>query len=198
MECSNYKTIALTSHLGKMLMMILTERLRLQIEEHMTGEQAEFRKDRSTVQQILALRLIAEKARRKGKKIFNCFVDFQKAFDSLDQTVTWAVLESYEADHQLVRLLRDINENAQTAVTACGQEGSWFATSRGTRQEDPISPIVFIADLERAMDKVKDGEEGISVHGIRINNLRFADDIDIIAEGKSTLERTVHSYIKKQ
>jgi len=64
---------------------------------------------------------------------------------------------------------------------------------RGTRQGDPISPIVFIADLERAMDKVKDGEEGISVHGIRINNLRFANDIDIIEEDESTLERTVHS-----
>jgi len=69
----------------------------------MADEQAAgFRKDRSTVQQILALRLRAEKARRKGKKIFNCFVDFQKAFDSIDQTVTWAVLESYGADYQLV------------------------------------------------------------------------------------------------
>ena len=66
--------------------MILTERLRSQIEEHMVDEQARFRKDRSTVQQILALRPIAEKARRKGKKIFSCFVDFKKAFDSIDQT----------------------------------------------------------------------------------------------------------------
>jgi len=121
MECSNYRTITLTSHLGKVLMMILTERLRSQIEEHMADEQARFRKDRSTVQQILALRLIAEKARRKGKKIFSCFIDFKKAFDSIDQTVTWAVLESYGVDHQLVRLLRDINENAQAAVRVCGQ-----------------------------------------------------------------------------
>ena len=67
------------------------------------------------------------------------------------------------------------------AVRVCGQEGSWFATSRGTRQGDPISPTVFIADLERAMDKVKDGKERISVHKIRINNLRFVDDINIIA-----------------
>ena len=59
-------------------------------------------------------------------------------------------------------------------------------------KEARISPTVFIADLERAMDKVKDGKEGISVHGIRINNLRFADDIDIIAEEESALERTVH------
>jgi len=56
---------------------------------------------------------------------------------------------------------------------------------------------VFIADLERAMDKVNDGEEGISVHGIRINNLRFADDLDIIEEDESTLERTVHSLHKE-
>jgi len=77
-------------------------------------EQAGFRKDRSTVQQILAPRLIAEKARRKGNKIFNCFIDFKKAFDSIDQTVTWAVLESYGADHQLVRLLRDMWRNSPT------------------------------------------------------------------------------------
>ena len=82
-------------------------------------------------------------------------------------------------------------------MRVCGQEGSWFATSRGTRQGDPISPTVFIADLERAMDKVKDGEEGISVHGIRIINLRFADDIDIIAKNKSTLKRTVHLLHKE-
>jgi len=63
LECSNCRTIALISHLGKVLMMILTERLRSQIEEHMADEQAGFRKDRR-VQQILSLRLIAEKARR--------------------------------------------------------------------------------------------------------------------------------------
>jgi len=77
-------------------------------------------------------------------------------------------------------------------VRVCGQEESWFATSRGTRQGDPISPTVFIADLETVMDKIKNCEERLSVHGIRINNLRFADDINIIAEDKSTLERTVH------
>ena len=43
----------------------------------------------------------------------------------------------------------------------------------------------------------EDGEEGISVHGIRINNLRFANDIDIIEEDESTLERTVHSLHKE-
>jgi len=77
------------------------------------------------------------------------------------------------------------------------QPAGVFATSRGTRQGDPISPTVFIADLERAMDIVKNGEEGLSIHGIRINNLRFADDIDIIEKDDSTLEKTVHSLHKE-
>jgi len=40
MECSSYRTIALTSHLGKVLMMIITEKLRSHIEEHMAEKQA--------------------------------------------------------------------------------------------------------------------------------------------------------------
>src|SRR6218665_1883249 len=68
LECSNYRTIALMSHLGKVFISVLTERLRAQTEEHLADEQAGFRKARSTVQQILTLRVIGEKARRKGKR----------------------------------------------------------------------------------------------------------------------------------
>ena len=47
---------------------------------------------------------------------------------------------------------------------------------------------VFIADLERAMDKIKERESGISVHGTKINNLRFADDVDLLEESITELE----------
>ena len=50
-------------------MMILQKRLDAQLEAHMADKQAGFRKDRSTTQQILMLRLLAEKAKRKGMKI---------------------------------------------------------------------------------------------------------------------------------
>jgi hypothetical protein len=53
---------------------ILQKRLRGTIEEHLIEEQGGSRKDRSTVQQVLTLRLITEE---------NCFVDFRKAFDSV-------------------------------------------------------------------------------------------------------------------
>jgi len=61
----------------------------------LADEQAGFRKDRSTIQQILMIRLIAEKAKRKNRMIYNCFVDFQTAFDSVKQKIIWATLRSY-------------------------------------------------------------------------------------------------------
>jgi len=67
----------------------------------MTDEQAGFRRDRSTTQHLLVLRLIGEKAWRKNIKIFNCFLDFSKAFDSIDQNITWAAIDSYGVDKKL-------------------------------------------------------------------------------------------------
>ena len=48
---------------------------------------------------------------------------------------------------------------------------------------DPFSARSFALFLERIMDKIKNRENsGVSVHGNRVNNLRFADDIDIIEQ----------------
>jgi len=47
---------------------------------------------------------------------------------------------------------------------------------------------VFIIHLERDMDANKDLKGGITVHGVSINNLRFADDIDLIEASSSSLQ----------
>src|SRR6218665_389013 len=61
----------------------------------------------------------------------------------------------------------------------------------GTRQGDPILPNTFITYLERIMDKIQDNGTGISVQGTKINNLRFADDIDLIEDSCETLQDSV-------
>ena len=56
------------------------------------------------------------------------------------------------------------------------------------RHVDPLSPRTFALFLERIMDKIKNRENsGVSVHGNRVNNLRFVDDIDIIEQSVTSL-----------
>ena len=185
---ANYRIVSLISHTGKILLIVLLNRLKQQLEPHLSEEQAGFRKDRSTVHQIQTLRLIAEKAKRHGKKIYNCFIDFQKAFDTIKHKVIWAVLRSYSIEEKMVTLLQKMYEKAQSAVRIGRHQGEWFRKNVGTRQDNPLSPLLFITYLERAMDHVKESNCGIRLFETLVNNLRFAADIDLIDEDHKSLQ----------
>ena len=124
-------------------------------------------------------------------KIYNCFVDFQKTFDSLDHQSTWAIMKSYGIEEKLVKILQLINTNGKAAVRIRGELGDWLNITRGTRQGDNVSPKTFIGHLERFMDKNKECGKGISINGVKIGNLCFADDIDLLEESPHELQRAL-------
>jgi len=60
---------------------------------------------------------------------------------------------------------------------------------RGVKQEDPISPNLFTCLLEDISFKSLEWDYGISINGLRLNNLRFADDIILIGKRKEEFAR---------
>ena len=97
--CQVQNNNALIYHLSKILLLIILERLKTALEDCLSEEQGGFRKDRGTdrgtVQQFLTLRLIAEKHLERDRPVYNCFVDYNKAFDSVWHDGLWAVLQSF-------------------------------------------------------------------------------------------------------
>ena len=87
----------------------------------------------------------------------------------------------------MVTLLQKINEKAQSAVRIGRHQGEWFRTNVGTRQGNPLSSVLFITYLERVMDHMKESNCEIRLGGTLVNNLRFADDIDLIDENYKSL-----------
>jgi len=122
-----------------------------------------------------------EKAKRNSITIYNCFIGFQKAFDSIQQDVIWATFQSFSVDEKLsTRMLKNCYDQSKSAVQIGSDIGEWFRTVVGTRQGDPISPTTFIAYLQRVMTALEEKEMAVSVNGLRVNNLRFADDLDLL------------------
>ena len=82
-ECSNYHTIALISHISKVVPKVLQALNSPRIEQYtnheLPGVQAGFRKGGRTRDQIATIRII-EKVREFQKNIYFCFIDYAKAF----------------------------------------------------------------------------------------------------------------------
>ena len=83
-ECSNYFTIALISHAGKVMLKILQARLQQYVNHELPDVQAAFRKGRGTRDQIAYIQWIIKKARDFQKNMDFCFIDHAKAFDCVD------------------------------------------------------------------------------------------------------------------
>ena len=69
-ECSNYHTVALISHTGKVMLKILQARLQQYLNCEVPDVQAGFRKGRVTRDQIVNIRWIIKKAREFQKHLF--------------------------------------------------------------------------------------------------------------------------------
>ena len=83
-KCSNYHKMALISHTSKVMLKILQARLQQYMNRELPDVQAGFRKGRRTRDQIANIGWIIEKARAFQKNIYFYFVDYTKAFDSVD------------------------------------------------------------------------------------------------------------------
>ena len=83
-ECSNYHTIALISHASKVMLKILQVRLQQYMNCELPEVQAGFRKGKGTRDQIVNIHWIIKKARDFQENIYFCFIDYAKAFDSVD------------------------------------------------------------------------------------------------------------------
>ena len=83
-ECPNYCTVVLISHSSKVVLKILQARIQQYVKCELLDVQARFRKGRGTRDQIANISWLIEKARKFQKNIYICFIDYTKAFHSVD------------------------------------------------------------------------------------------------------------------
>ena len=84
-ECSNYCTIVLISHTGKVVVKILQASLQQYMNHELPDIQAGFRKGRVTRDQIANIHWIIETAREFQKNIYFCFIDYAKPLTGRSQ-----------------------------------------------------------------------------------------------------------------
>ena len=95
---------------------------------------------------------------------------------------------------KLVCTVEQLYDKATSAVQMNDSIGEWFRTTVGVSQGHLLSPTLFNTFLELIMSDALEEHDGkVSIGGRNSTNLRFADDIDALAEEEQELEALVES-----
>ena len=98
------------------MLKILQARLPQCMNHGLLDVQAGFRKGRGTRDQIANICWIIEKAREFQKNICFCFIDYVKAFDSVDHNKLWKILKEMGIPDHLTCLLRNLYAGQEAIV----------------------------------------------------------------------------------
>ncbi|VDP23871.1 unnamed protein product [Schistosoma margrebowiei] len=106
-KCENYRGITLLSVPGKVFNRVLLNRMKDAVDAQLRNQQARFRKDRSCTDRIATLRIIAEQTVEWNSSLHINFIDYEKAFDSVDRRTLWKLLRHYRVPEKIVNIIRN-------------------------------------------------------------------------------------------
>ena len=213
----NYRAITLVSCLGKLFTSIVNERLTKFVEENeiISEAQAGFREGYSTIDHVFVLKTIIELYLCQGRRLFCAFVDYRKAFDSVNRTILWKRLVEQGVNGKILDVIKNLYQASKSCVSLNGDMSEAFITGTGVRQGENLSPLLFafflndienyfrahegkvLRFLENLDSNAKMAENRELVDLLKLCIILYADDTVIMAESEADLQTNLnilHQY----
>ena len=162
-ECKNWRGIQLLPLPSRIFTRIILERFRAAVDERLRDEQARFRAGRSRVDQIATLRIIIEQSLEWQSPLYVNFIDFRKAFGTVDREVTWRILRYYGIPLKMVKIIQKLYEDTACHVIHNTSVSDPFTVNTGVRQGYLLSPLIFSLVIDWVMRKAMNPPRGIQV-----------------------------------
>jgi exonuclease III len=181
----NYRPIAITSVVSKLVELILLERM--QNELSTVCNQFGFKRKLGTDMCIFTLKQILEFYKCKNSPVYVCFLDASKAFDRINHWSLFRKLIKRGVNIVLLRLLVYWYRSQQFCIRWGSAISSFFNISNGVRQGGIMSPILFNVYMDDLSKILNDSNVGCCFNGVLCNHLMYADDTCILALSLSAL-----------
>lgn len=190
-NCGNWRGITLIPTTSKILGKIIVNRIAAEVNKHLREEQAGFREGRGTTEQIFILRNIIEQTVEWNSNLYICFIDFEKAFDSVHQETLWKIIKHYGIPEKLIRLLKCMYINNECAVITSNGTSDWFKIKSGVKQGCNMSGFLFLIVIDWIMRKsTAENNTGIRWNfTTKLDDLDYADDIALLSSTREQLQR---------
>ena len=124
------------------MLKILQARLQQYMNRELADVQAGFRKGRVTRDQIAHIHWIIEKARGFQNNSYFWFIDYAKAFNSVDHNKLWKILKEMGIPDHLTCLLRNLYVGQEATIKTRHGPSDWFQIGKGVRQDYIVSLLI--------------------------------------------------------
>ena len=147
------------------------------------------------------------KKRRKKKKLFCAFIDYKKAFDSVQRGLLWGKLLNSSVNGKVLRVIRDMYTKAKSCVKTRHGLSQFFVSNIGLRQGEDLLPVLFslfLNDLKGVFLTSNDVQglklpfalaQDVCLQDIEnilyLFSLLYADDTIVLAECPEDLQRAL-------
>ena len=149
----------------------------------------------------MSLKLIVENNFSKNKRVFAALLDLKKSFDSTDHFQTFEELFNLNIPDDLIAGLKLFYINPTASVASGSLRSDPFYPNVGVRQGGTSSPILFALYINELPKILEEANLGIKTGDLWTGIILFADDIILLANSKSELEKMISmasSFLKEK
>ena len=189
----NYRKITLISALGKLFDSILNNRLRYCKDAFKLDNpwQNGFKQGSRTTDNLFIYNAVIDKYQAKKRPLYVCYVDFKSAFDHINRHALLFKLMSHGFTGKIFTILRDLFSKTKSIVKWNSKLGEYFDSIYGVLQGGVISPTLFNSFIDDIQTMLRD-EQGVNIGHMNINHLLQADDLILMSETSSGLQRLLN------
>ena len=184
------------SHILKLILRVILRRSKARLEDEVSETQSGFMNGKGTREGIYNMRIISERYLDMNKEVYACFIDYEKAFDRVNQQKMIESLIAIGIPKRDVKFIRNLYWSQRAFVKMDRELTDVIKIKRGVRQGCVLSPSLFNLYTEMIFRSVED-LDGITIGGKNINNLRYADDTVLVADTPEKLQILVNQVNEK-
>ena len=192
----NYRGICIGGALMKVLCTMMNRRLTThsQANDLINKAQIGFEAECRTSDHLLTIKSLTNKYvnDQKGGKLYACFIDLRKAFDTVWHNGLFHKLGASGVDGNFLQVLVNIYRSTRCSVKIGSKLTQPFKCEKGVRQGDPLSPLLFNIYINGVFDALREADcDPVNLGGDPINALAYADDLVLLSRSKIGLQRAL-------
>ena len=190
----NFRGLAIGSAFAKLFSHILLKRLTKFIDQKklLSPNQIGFMKGKSTSDHIFLIQTLIEKVVKKGKnKLFVAFIDFKKAYDTVNRDLLLNRLKQLGINGSFLKNVAAMYETTMYSIKLKSGHLGALHSNLGLKQGCPLSPILFNLYIDDIDAVFQDNCDPVELEGIKLSHFLYADDLVIISHTQGGLQKAL-------